>query len=36
MQVAIYSWETIARRTMMMAKGTCSPAEYQKMIAEKS
>jgi hypothetical protein len=36
MQVAIYSWETIARRTMMMANGTCSPAEYQKMIAEKS
>jgi hypothetical protein len=24
MQVAIYSWETIARRTMMMANGTCS------------
>jgi hypothetical protein len=30
------SWETIARRSLMMAQGTCSPAEYQRMIAEKA
>jgi hypothetical protein len=30
------SWETIYHRTTMMAKGTCSPAEYQRMVAEKA
>jgi hypothetical protein len=30
------SWETIFRRTLMMAQGTCSAAEYQRMTAEKS
>lgn len=30
------SWETVARRTWMMARGTCSPAEYQRMVAEKT
>ena len=29
------SWETILRRTMLMAQGTCSPAEYRRMTAEK-
>jgi len=29
------SWEAIARRSLMMAQGTCSPAEYQRMAAEK-
>lgn len=29
------SWETIIRRSMMMAQGTCSAAEYQRMVAEK-
>jgi hypothetical protein len=29
------SWETILRRTLMMADGTCTPAEYQRMAAEK-
>jgi len=29
------SWETMARRSLMMAQGTCSPAEYQRMAAEK-
>lgn len=30
------SWETIARRSWMMARGTCSPAEYQRMVTEKA
>jgi hypothetical protein len=30
------SWETILRRTMLMAQGTCSAAEYQRMAAEKA
>ena len=29
------SWETIFHRSVMMAQGTCSPAEYQRMVAEK-
>jgi hypothetical protein len=28
--------ETIFHRTTLMAKGTCSPAEYQRMVMEKS
>ncbi len=34
-QLTMASWETIFRRTMMMAQGTCSPAEFQRMGAEK-
>lgn len=30
------SWETILRRTLMMAQGTCTPAEYRRMVAEKT
>jgi hypothetical protein len=30
------SWETIYHRTMMMAQGTCSAAEYQRMAMEKT
>lgn len=29
------SGETILRRTMMMAQGTCTAAEYQLMVTEK-
>jgi hypothetical protein len=29
------SWETIAWRTLMIAQGNCSPAEYQRMVTEK-
>lgn len=36
MELSLASWETIARRTMMMACGTCSPAEYRRMVQEKS
>jgi hypothetical protein len=35
-ELAWASWETIARRTFMMAQSTCSPAEYQKMLSEKA
>lgn len=35
-ELAFASWETIARRTMMMAQGTCSPAEYARMVMEKA
>jgi hypothetical protein len=30
------SWETVFRRTLMMALGTCTPAEYHRMVTEKS
>ena len=30
------SWETIARRSLMMLQGTCSPAEYRRMATEKA
>ena len=35
-QLAVASWETILRRTLMMAQGRCSPAEYRRMVAEKA
>jgi hypothetical protein len=34
--LTLSSWETIYHRTMMMAQGTCSAAEYQRMIMEKA
>ncbi len=34
-QLAMSSWEVIARRSLLMAQGRCSPAEYQRMVAEK-
>jgi len=34
-RLTMASWETIIRRSLMMAQGTCSPAEYQRMTAEK-
>jgi hypothetical protein len=30
------SWETIARRTLLMAQNRCSPLEYNLMIFEKA
>ena len=30
--LAFASWETMLRRTVMMAQGNCSPAEYQRMV----
>ena len=29
------SWETILRRSLLMARGACSAAEYQRMVTEK-
>ena len=29
------SWQTIFHRSMMMAAGTCSASEYQRMVMEK-
>ena len=33
--MAAASFETIARRTRMIAGGTCPPAEYRRMVQEK-
>lgn len=35
-QLTFASMETIARRSLMMARGTCSPAEYRRMVREKA
>jgi hypothetical protein len=35
-QLTLSSWETIYHRGMMMALGTCSVAEYQRMVVEKA
>jgi hypothetical protein len=35
-ELTLASWETIARRMLMMASGTCSPAEYARMVTEKA
>lgn len=34
-ELAMTSWETIFRRSLPMARGTCSPAEYRRMVSEK-
>lgn len=34
-QMAVASVETIARRTRLIAGGTCSRAEYRRMLQEK-
>ena len=35
-RLTLASWETMLRRTLMMARGTCTPAEYRRMTAEKA
>ena len=35
-ELAMASWETIARRTALIGRGACTPAEYQRMIIEKA
>jgi hypothetical protein len=30
------SWETVARRTLLIAENECSPAEYSRMFREKA
>jgi hypothetical protein len=34
-ELMLSSWETIAWRSLMIAQGSCSPAEYQRMVVEK-
>jgi hypothetical protein len=34
-ELIMASWETIARRSLMMVQGTCSAVEYQRMATEK-
>ena len=34
-ELTFASWETIARRWLMMLNGTCSPIEYARMVTEK-
>jgi hypothetical protein len=34
-ELTMASWETIMRRSVMMAQGTCTPTEYQRMTTEK-
>ena len=35
-QLTAASWETIMRRGLMMAQGSCSATEYHRMAAEKA
>ena len=35
-RLTMASWETILHRTQMIAQGTCSTAEYQRMFSEKA
>jgi len=35
-ELALSSWETAARRLLMMASGTCSAAELARMASEKA
>ena len=35
-ELAMASWETIARRTALMTRGALSPTEYQRMVIEKA
>jgi hypothetical protein len=35
-ELAMASWETIARRTAMIAQGTLTAVEYQRMVMEKA
>jgi len=35
-RLTLASWETVVRRTAMIADGTCTAAEYHRMAAEKA
>jgi hypothetical protein len=35
-ELTMASWETVFHRSLMMAQGTCSAAEYQRMGLEKA
>ena len=34
-EMMLASWETVTRRTLMIARDTCTPAEYRRMVIEK-
>jgi hypothetical protein len=34
-QLTAAAWETVLRRSLLMARGACSATEYQRMTAEK-
>jgi len=34
-QLTLTSWETIVRRSLIMAQGTCPPDEFARMTSEK-
>lgn len=34
--LTLASWETIARRMLLISQNQCSPAEYQRMVSEKA
>ncbi len=34
--LALASWETIARRTLLISSNQCSEAEYMRMMSEKA
>jgi hypothetical protein len=34
-ELALASWEVVARRGLMIAQNRCTPREYQRMVAEK-
>jgi hypothetical protein len=34
--LTLASWETLARRTLLIAQNKCSQAEYQRMVLEKT
>jgi hypothetical protein len=34
-ELMLASWETLARRTLLMVQNKCSPAEYRRMVREK-
>lgn len=35
-ELMLSSWETVARRAWMIAQGSCSAAEYRRMVNEKA
>jgi hypothetical protein len=35
-ELTFASWETIMHRSFMIAQGTCSAAEYERMVTEKA
>jgi hypothetical protein len=34
-ELVFASWTTVAQRSLMIAQGTCPPAEFQRMVTEK-